>query len=73
MEVVRIKGQGGQLGVGDPHAGGVPVRVVGGLHCETRLAGGGGDELDDGEQGRERTTPPLLYLVSTLIAGWRRR
>ena len=57
VEVVRLEGDGGEVGVGDLDALLVSLGVVGGLHSEPGRGGGRGDQLDDGARlvrGRPR-------------------
>src|SRR5215207_282783 len=55
-----MKRDGVEVGVADLLAGRIPVGVVGALNRHSGLGFGGGDELDDGADVGEGSTPPVL-------------
>jgi hypothetical protein len=78
MELVPFKGNGGKLGFGDLHTGGVGVLAGDGRDGEPDLRGGGTDGLDDdlvvGQRpaapvDRDEGEEPALYLVPLRGAG----
>ena len=62
VKVVWVERHGGEVGVADLDAGGIPVGVVGGLHAESGVCGGGGDELDDGAHGGKGPTRQFMVM-----------